>query len=260
MNKQQQIYLEETIYFWFSKLSMITHIRKTLDNLEREMHRQWQMAEDIYRQMERDSLEEELGDYNMPTHLRSTSLLSNSDEPLPPYRWTPSPNPSARRRRPTPSITIVFPEYSPPSPILPPPQQSRRPTSFHPIGTREHLFLVEEGDNDTMFCNVCRNWGHEWIDCHEYQCEHCQVYGPGHTLADCFYRWSWDLQPSRGGNVTIFLHASASCLTELLPHAIPHFSLTLLHAWSSLPTHFLLTVHMRLPCVILMVTMTPLPI
>ena len=78
------------------KLSMITHIRKTIDNLEREMHRQWQMAEDIYRQMERDGLEEELGDYNMPTHLRSTPLLSDSDKHLPPYRRTPSPNPSAR--------------------------------------------------------------------------------------------------------------------------------------------------------------------
>ena len=54
-----------------SKLSMITHIRKTIDNLEREMHRQWQMAEDIYRQMERDGLEEELGDYNTPTHYES---------------------------------------------------------------------------------------------------------------------------------------------------------------------------------------------
>ena len=63
-----------------SKLSMITHIRKTIDNLEREMHRQWQMAEDIYRQMERDGLEEELGDCYMPTYSRSTSLPSDSDK------------------------------------------------------------------------------------------------------------------------------------------------------------------------------------
>ena len=239
------------------KLSMITHIRKTIDNLEREMHRQWQMAEDIYRQMEQDGLEEKLGDYNTPTHLRSTSLLSDSDKPLPLYRWTPSPNPSARHRWPMPSITIVFLEYSPPSPIPPPPQQSRRPTPFHPIGTHEHPILVKEDDDDTMFCNICHNWGHEWIDCQEYQCEHCQVYGPGHTSVDCFYRWSWDLQPSRGVMLQFFfLHASASCLTELLPYAIPHFFLTSLHAWSSLLIHCLLTIYMQLPCVILMVTMS----
>ena len=67
-----------------SKLSMITHIWKTIDNLEREMHQQWQMAEDIYGQMEQNGLEEELGDDVTPTP--SQSLLFDSNEPLPPYQ------------------------------------------------------------------------------------------------------------------------------------------------------------------------------
>ena len=66
-----------------SRLSMITHIQKTIDNLEREMHQQWQMAEDIYGQMERNSLEEELGDNVMPIPSQSSSSF-NSNKPLPP--------------------------------------------------------------------------------------------------------------------------------------------------------------------------------
>ena len=171
-----------------SRLSMIDHVRKTIDYLEREMHRQWRMAEDVFRQMERDGLEGELGmSYNTPTHLRPPS--PDSDEPLPPYRRTASPNPSVRHRRPTPAVAIVFPDISL-RPLTPSqPQPTLQPTQSHaePIGTREHPILVEEDDDDTLFCTVCRTWGHEWLDCHEYQCEHCQVYGPGHTLSDCFY-------------------------------------------------------------------------
>jgi hypothetical protein len=175
-----------------SRLSMITHIQKTINNLEQEMHRQWQMAEDIYGQMERHGLEDELGEELMQIPSRSSYSPSVNDDPLPPYRRTPPhpSTPSVHRRRPTPAVTIVFRDFPPPTPTPQRPPQSRQLTPFHysPIGTRENPILVEEDDDDTVFCNVCHSWGHEWLECHEYQCEHCQTFGPGHTLSDCFYR------------------------------------------------------------------------
>ena len=169
------------------QLSMITHIQKTIDNLEREMHRQWNMAQDFYGQMEQIGLEEELGDDITQIPLRSPSLPSDSNEPLPPYQQTPPP---VRHRRPTPSVTIVFADIpSSRSPIPQQPQSERQvtPLRSNPIGTERNPILVEEDDEDTIYCNICHSWGHLWIDCHEYQCEHCEVYGPGHAVSNCFY-------------------------------------------------------------------------
>ena len=178
-------------------LSMITHIWKTIDSLKREMHRQWQMAEDVYGRMERHGLEDELGEEFMQIPLRSSYSPSVNDDPLPLYWQTPphSSTPSVCHRRPTPATTVVFPDFPPGTPTPQRPPQSRLPTPFHssPIETWENPILVEADNNDTMYFNVCRTWGHEWIYCHEYQCEHCQIHGLGHTLSDCFYHWSWDL-------------------------------------------------------------------
>ena len=172
------------------QMAMITHIRRTIDNLEAEMHRQWEAAEEYYGIMERNGLEGELGEYATQIPLQSSPTPSNNDEPLPPYRRSPSPGPSTRRRRPTPDVTIVFRDFPPQPQPLQRPRQSRQQTPLQssPIGSQENPILVEESNDDTMSCNVCRSWGHEWINCHEYQCEYCGVFGPGHTLSDCYYR------------------------------------------------------------------------
>ena len=147
------------------QMAMITHIWKTIDNrLEAEMHWQWNAAQVFYGQMEQNGLEDELGDNITQTSLQSSLSPSNSDKSLLPYRRTPSPDPSVRRRQPTLAITIVFPEYPPQSPTLHRPQQPHQPTPFHssPIGSQENLILVEEDNDDTMYCNICRIWGHKW--------------------------------------------------------------------------------------------------
>jgi hypothetical protein len=169
------------------QMAMMAHIRATIGNLNDEMRRQWDMAQNLYGTMERNGLEEELGD--AVTQTPSRSPLS---DPLPPYQRTPPVVPTVRRR-PTPSTSIVFPDVPSRPPTPQRSQPARRATShrFNPIGTRTNPILVEEDSDDDpveTFCHICRGWGHLWIDCANYQCEHCQTYGPGHTLSDCFYR------------------------------------------------------------------------
>ena len=76
------------------------------------------MAEDVYRQMEQQGLEDELGEDLTQIPLQSPSSLSINDDPLPPYRRTlpHSSTPSVRHRRPTPAITIIFPNFPPQTP------------------------------------------------------------------------------------------------------------------------------------------------
>src|SRR5271168_5166810 len=122
-------------------MAMMAHIRATIGNLEDEIRRQFERAQDFYEQMERIGLEEELGDEITQTALQSLSPRSDNSELLPPYRRTPSPLPvPSVRRRPTPIAAIVFPEIPSRSPSPQQPHSSRQttPSRSNPIGTRRN--------------------------------------------------------------------------------------------------------------------------
>ena len=173
------------------------------------------LLEDIGRTPNRSPIQEE---EPLPVYRQTPSPIYPIPVPLPTTRRS-SPDHEPRHmdgRSLSPIIPIAEPTSTSPRTILPGSdlltddifnshedleQQEQHYAMATLGGTRLNpVIIVEESDSesddDTFVtapttlgsqCWICLERGHSHFDCPLYLCDHCNMYAPGHNLADCFY-------------------------------------------------------------------------
>ena len=183
------------------KTMMVRHIQETRERLRMEIQRQWTIAEQLFDEMVNTGLHQQLGDVGREpvviVEQEEIHVIDNIDDPLPPYRRTPSPEvPLITRRRST----------------SPPPEECSLPThealleevcgqaTLYEVAnrgdTRQNPILVDDRDDEDensisptdLYCYKCNSTGHSYYDCRHYMCDNCYVHAPGHPVSDCYYR------------------------------------------------------------------------